>query len=431
MTNKLIWKIRNALKVALQESALAFFLVTFGAAALAISGLIISGAFQVTLVAGYFSVMALVMYFAVFGSMGSGNGVVKILNDPLSEHMAQKIVINWLLICMPLSIFVAYLFLFLSADSFIMEFQLPFLIALAMTGYAMMLISAAIFRAHRMTLYSLLPIHVIKHLVFVLLVIFYQQEINELSDLLRLELLSISFSILVYACFLRVSNILKDCEVVEPEIGKVGVATGVKQSISSATQQVFGLLDVLIVGLVAPPNVTALYALATRVAKVVILGNKAINELSAGRIARYYFREEMDSLQNEVRSACRKAMVLAAPVVVIVALAGVRIEIELGEEYAGFAFVLGIFCLGQFLNALTGPVGIAMNMMSHEIENIQINIICSFLLIVLIILIWKLGDVSAAQLAVVFSISLVLLNVLKSIFLYQKHGLIVLPIKVR
>ncbi len=124
--------------------------------------------------------------------------------------------------------------------------------------------------------------------------------------------------------------------------------------------------DLLILGLLADPAAVGVYAVACRIADLVVFALAAINILFAPDIAALHARGDRSGLQAMVTATAwwstLSALVVALP---LFALAGLVLSL-FGDAFTSGSVALRILLLGQLVNAATGSVGAMLTMTGHE-----------------------------------------------------------------
>ena len=161
-----------------------------------------------------------------------------------------------------------------------------------------------------------------------------------------------------------------------------------------------------------------IFGVAFRTAMLTSVFLSAANTIVAPKFAELYRAGHMDALQITIRSAVRLVTLLSCPVLLVFLLASRQVMMIFGPGYINGAIVLIILTLGQFINAVTGPVGVLLMMTGHEVQlrnNIVFAAILNIALSIGLIPTW--GAVGAA---IATAASLAMLNVF-SVYLVWTH----------
>lgn len=124
--------------------------------------------------------------------------------------------------------------------------------------------------------------------------------------------------------------------------------------------------DVLMIGLLSDSAQVGIYAVAARLAALIIFGLTAINAVVAPVIASLYHGGQKADLQRTVILATRWASAFALAVVVgLNGLSGPILGL-FGPAFTAGRWALLILSAGYLCNALVGPVGFLMTMTGHH-----------------------------------------------------------------
>ena len=168
-----------------------------------------------------------------------------------------------------------------------------------------------------------------------------------------------------------------------------------------------------------------IFSVANKTAILVTFILSCVNTVIAPTFAALYQEGDIDKLQDVVIKASLLVFVIAAPVVlVLMAIPGLIMSM-FGDEFARGAPVLVILALGQFFFVITGTVGFLLTMSGHEVIMRNIMIACSIVLMILNwILIPRFGVYGAAT---AISITLILQNLIISVAVWKKIGVVAIP----
>lgn len=156
-------------------------------------------------------------------------------------------------------------------------------------------------------------------------------------------------------------------------------------------------LPLFLLGLWSTSDEVGVFGAALRVAMLVSFFLIALINVIAPRFAELYAGGDLEALGRVARVSALFLVILATPVVLPMVFAGSFLMSIFGDEFAVGGSILSILALGQWVNALCGPVGSLLIMSRNEskLRNATyISLILQFLLC--IALIPKLGMVGAA-----------------------------------
>ncbi len=132
-------------------------------------------------------------------------------------------------------------------------------------------------------------------------------------------------------------------------------------------------LDVLMIGIVLGVREVALYAVASRVAGLLVFGRKSVNAWAAPRIAGLHAAGRAGDLAILVRQAARGIALASLPIAAVVALAGPHVLAAFGREFAAAWAPLLILTAGHCLAALLGPASFLLSMTGAERTVVRVS----------------------------------------------------------
>ncbi len=134
----------------------------------------------------------------------------------------------------------------------------------------------------------------------------------------------------------------------------------------AAVRALLGRSDLLMLGMLADTASVGIYAVASRIADLVVFALTAINVIFAPHIAALHASGDRTDLQAVVTTTARWAalssLLIALPLFV---LAGTVLSF-FGDSFTSGDVVLRILLVGQIFNAAAGSVGWILTMTGHE-----------------------------------------------------------------
>ncbi len=175
-----------------------------------------------------------------------------------------------------------------------------------------------------------------------------------------------------------------------------------------------------LLGLFGSINEVGYFAVGLRVATLVGFVLLAVNRVVAPQFAQMFNVNKIDELQRLVSKASRLMIVSCLPGVCLMFFFPVFIMSLFGEEFKAFSNVLRILAFGQFVNVLTGNVGLLLSMTGHE--KIQRN--CMFFTVIgsLILGVLLIPSYNAIGAAIMVSFGVITNNLFAWYFVYKKVG---------
>jgi O-antigen/teichoic acid export membrane protein len=134
----------------------------------------------------------------------------------------------------------------------------------------------------------------------------------------------------------------------------------------SGANQVMLNVPLIAIGLIRGPAEAALFAMALRLATLVLFGYEAVNTVLAPATAKLWAEGDLERLQKIVTFTARLALVSTLPAAVVFLAAGQWVLSFFGPAYALAAPALAILTVGQMLNAATGNVMLLLKMTGYQ-----------------------------------------------------------------
>lgn len=180
-----------------------------------------------------------------------------------------------------------------------------------------------------------------------------------------------------------------------------------------------GVLQVLTIGAAQMPIVVApaildaesvaAFVVAFRVASIVTTVQNALSGYYGPRYARAFARRSKDEVRRLLINSQLVAAALCAPIVLVIPWAGSLLEV-FGEAYSQAALAYAIVAVGQYVNAVTGLVSYVLSLSGQEGVLLLVNTAAIVVLAIGWGGQWATGDSSLAVYSVIFSMHMILRN---------------------
>lgn len=209
---------------------------------------------------------------------------------------------------------------------------------------------------------------------------------------------------------------------------------GVKGLLSSSTpllgamllQQAIQAIPLLLLGHLASVHEVGLFSVAQKTAALIALVLIAANVVVAPRFAEYYQKRDMRSLDRTARAGAAMMTLMAAPAALLFMIMPQEILALFGAGFPDGSASLRILAAAQFINVMSGSVGILLVMTGQELSALTANFTAFIICIVLsILLIPQFGATGAAIAA---AIPLAVVNLIRVRFVWQTMGVLTLPL---
>ena len=131
-------------------------------------------------------------------------------------------------------------------------------------------------------------------------------------------------------------------------------------------------IDIVLVGALLGARAAGIYGIASRLARLMSFGLVAGNVIAGPLIAELSTAGNRVGLERVTRLSARVSAASSLGIGVALLLAREPLLGLFGEAFREGAAALAILAAGQFVNALTGPVGQLLNMTGHQDVNARI-----------------------------------------------------------
>lgn len=383
----------------------------------------------------YSTIISFLPLVALYSSHSSGNVVIRYLvyynscDTPAANEMRRWVLRTSLLRSVLISGFIslAYMsYVYVVKREFQAEYAVaPFLLIPLSLSLCMM----AILRSSQRVVQALAPYNILKPAAFAILCVLVVKVGENMSvyHLINLELASLLIILLVFLLAgrdLAFSNKNERSVLVSGELVAAWRAKGLSLNKSSLSQQLLTSADVALVAFFYGAAAAGIYALGTRVSRVMLLGNKAINEYVGPEVSKAYEEQEFKRLERIGIMACRFSAVVSIGFAGSLSILYPWIKEFIGPGYEGLDTLLWVLVMAQIANSINGPVGIVMNMTDGEKVHTKINVAA------VVCMAAGFGfaswfSESLLGVGIVYFCVLIGSNIAKTIYIYRKMGVLI------
>jgi O-antigen/teichoic acid export membrane protein len=124
--------------------------------------------------------------------------------------------------------------------------------------------------------------------------------------------------------------------------------------------------DTLLLGVLADARAVGVYSVAMRIAQLLTFVLASMNTLIAPQFSVLFQAGRLEELGELFRRATVAMLVLTTPPLLVLLLFPRQVLGIFGAEFTAGSGVLVVLALGQFVNAVTGPVGFLLAMTRYE-----------------------------------------------------------------
>jgi len=132
------------------------------------------------------------------------------------------------------------------------------------------------------------------------------------------------------------------------------------------TNQLMNRTAIFILGIWRSSADVGIFGAAARTAMLTGYILSALNFVAAPKFAALYKQGDLESLGSTARSSARLMALLAGPILLLYILVPGKVMGLFGPQFTAGAAALVVLALGQFVNALTGPVSYLLMMSGNE-----------------------------------------------------------------
>lgn len=193
----------------------------------------------------------------------------------------------------------------------------------------------------------------------------------------------------------------------------------------SVIQMVINWFSYLVLGIFSTEADVGVFGIGVRVVTLFGFFLMAVNSISAPKIAAMHGKDNRVEIEKMCRSSSTLLLYVTLPLFVIVFFASNLVMSLFGEEFTGNNLVLQILLFGQFVNLVSGSVGVLLVMTGNE-KIMRNNLIVTMFLCVAsnLVLVPAYGLIGAA---ISFSLTMAFQNVFLVIKAKRAMNIYTLP----
>jgi O-antigen/teichoic acid export membrane protein len=137
-------------------------------------------------------------------------------------------------------------------------------------------------------------------------------------------------------------------------------------TLGSLMQLVLNKTDIIMIGMIVGLDSTGLYSAANRIALINTFILRVVDTSVAPLISTAYHSNDNESLKNIIKMGTKWSIFGTIPFFAIIMIWPELILGLFGDSFKDGKIVLRILAIGQFVNAITGPVGFALLMTGNQ-----------------------------------------------------------------
>ena len=167
--------------------------------------------------------------------------------------------------------------------------------------------------------------------------------------------------------------------------------------LSASIVLMMGWADTIILSIYEEQEIVGVYSVCVKLATLVSFALNSLNSILAPQISKFYHEGKTDKYQRLIRLVSQSNFYFSLLAILLLIVFRKYILMLFGPEFIIGATALTILCVGQFVNAFCGPVGVVLQMTGNHRVFKNFLLIALLLNIVLnVLLIPKLGMIGGA-----------------------------------
>jgi O-antigen/teichoic acid export membrane protein len=367
------------------------------------------------------------LFIGVFGRLGIDTNIVKVFSKPNYRSDAglfYKSVLKSFLVSLFIC-YIVYVFGEIIVVGLLVEPKpeiLPYLpwVLFSVPLWSVVLISASFFRARgQNNIFAFFnnPGRFLFSLLFLLVLYF-------LIDKNPLVIVQSHFFAILFMASVCMYLVYKDFKGVDlrhesPYWGFLKDAF--PMMLASSAIIVLSSTDTFLMGVFETNENVGIYNIALKISTLSIFFLQAISSILAPKIAKAYAEDDTEGFNKIVKFSTKINFYLSVSLIAIIIIFRKFLLNLFGEQFVEGEMILFILCIGQVINAFTGPVGVIMQMIGQQKVFRNIVVIALILNIILTFnLIPIYGGIGAA---ISTSISLFVWNISSTVYLRMRLGI--------
>ncbi len=213
---------------------------------------------------------------------------------------------------------------------------------------------------------------------------------------------------------------LKEVVAVETTTMKEMALESLPMMITGSIFFILNWIDNIVIGIFRTELEVGLYDTAFKIASASAIILMAINAIQGPTFAEYHSQNDASKLKKSIYSSTKMLFYATLPFTLFILLFPEWILSFFGKEFEIASTALMILAVGNFINSITGSVGILLQMTGHQKPyNIIILYAAATSIVLNIILVPRIGITGAA---IASATAKIVQNLASSIYVYKKFG---------
>jgi len=184
----------------------------------------------------------------------------------------------------------------------------------------------------------------------------------------------------------------------------------------------FGIINIslMMVEMFMSTDQVGLISLCLKLSMLISLVLVVVNSISASEISKLYWNGEHIQLQKTINHASKLIFFLSLPLAALFFVVPKMILSIFGDEFVGGVIVLQILVVSQLINAVTGSVGVFLNMTGNQKVLQNVTILALFTTLMLNYFLIPLYGINGAAYGILAGT--IILNIVPAFYVQYKLG---------
>jgi O-antigen/teichoic acid export membrane protein len=370
---------------------------------------------------------------AIFGCLGLNIAVLRYVgqyNATENGMVNIKKLFRYILqLAFPFSLLLGIALFFLSEEIAVSMFQNPTYIpalkvsSIVLPFFTLNLINVEFIRGLKLLKVSEYLRSINRQLVVLVILVFSLFSFGILDSVYAMALgvfISFFISLIFILNFFKKSKIIKKNV---PDLGKKElIRTSIPMMISAVASFILTNAGAFFLEFYSTTDQVGIFNVCLRLAQLVSLVLVVVNTISAPKFAELYWAGKKEELQRLIQQSS-KVMFIVSLIISVALILGSKIALGFfGKKFIHGFSALTLLVIGQLINAISGSVGIFLNMSGNQ--KILRNIILVTMIFLIMGYIYIVPDYGVFGAAVVTVLGTFVMNAVSSIYVYRKYNFV-------
>ena len=249
-----------------------------------------------------------------------------------------------------------------------------------------------------------------------ILYLLYPQNLN-VFWVLWIKIIAIIITFIIGTAWLW-QSLPAEVKQVKPQYeGKKWLTNALPFMFLGTVQLINSRIDIIMLGNIAGIREVGIYAVIVGIAQLTIFIHQAVNSVLGPTIATLFSEGKLGQLEKIIRKSVLTVFLISLLIGIAMMGLGKYLLLIFGSEFIPGWMAMNILIAGQIFNALTGPVGIVLNMTGNQNYTaiaVGSSAVLNIILNAIFIPQWGINGAATAT-----TISLVIINILNVVFMQK------------